>query len=301
MKNIGLIVIQGDAFLQNKVIQIVENILNNDFDIIDYEFKSKFSEAEKEEMYLLNLNSKKNVWWFSKETFELGSSLALIVSSKNIECENIFNEIKHLKGSSCPQDATYKSIRSKFDALCTAYNLLHASDNEEEFAKESRIFFSDQRISNFTKVKIDTEYIYRELNFVGEQYSTKKLIIGSFLKKIFHSMISYIRNEMIEYDIYSAILKVEDTEDVSEIIKQIQDLIDIIMQHNSNGLKSVNMKTLCIYFEKLINNEIDVFFWEYFWKVFELNNIHISEKLKYIIIGIFELSNMSFTEEYEVQ
>lgn len=287
---ITVLVIQGDAFLQGKVEKILEHIINSGLEIRDYEFKHKFMEEEKEQMYLKNLNSGNNVWWFSKETFELGSCLALLVSTAQDDNQNIFEKTKSIKGKSNPSVSEENTIRSKFEGLCTAFNLLHCSDCVDEFERESSIFFSDARVEVATKsnFRVDMEQLFNELSLTTIDYSSRDSCINSFLCKIYHYLARFSRNN--GYDLYdqTTIAKIVKENNYKVTREELKKLCNDLLNCLDVKIDTIDVISLCIYTLEILSDSEKNFILEKFMKVIELNMIKIPDELRVIITGILK-------------
>lgn len=279
--NVGLIVFQGDCLLQGKVTPILKRLIEEQFVILDFEIKQLFSEAEKEEFYLSNLNNGSNTWWFAKETFSLNDTIAILVTHKT----NVYKLLSSIKGSSNPLYSNNNSIRKQFKALCLSYNLIHTSDSYEDMLREGKLYFSYNRLSHPQKKAINIKDIDRSIELIKFKSNSKTNIYKTFLYRIIigaRKKISNLDQKFFENDICQC--------STSNLENKIVNELENVLRVHSYEMHSEDwyyLSLLKIKCDKLFQRNIDVFFWHNFWLILELNEISINEVYKNIITGLF--------------
>lgn len=283
LANMGFMVVQGDSFYFNKAGKVIEYLRDKKFDIVDYEFKQVFSESDKEEMYLNNLNNKKNYWWFGKEVFELGPSLGIIL--RKTDSKNIFEDLTDLKGNADPLINKGQNIRNDLGAFCISYNLIHTSDNLSEMLRESSLFFSLQRLRKLKHNCIPFGWVKKEIEAISPLKNAD--VYQCFLNKIFMKSLSIYRNYIMDdkkiFDflnsVYSEDKIVCSEEQIEFFLKQIKSCIWRMENINEHliFLSFIN------YFERLIKKEFCDFNWEVFWDICRINEIKINREDELII------------------
>ena len=286
--NIGFLMIQGDSFYLNKVSDIIDYLENANFFILDYEFKQVFFENDKEEIYVKNLNNQRNYWWFGKEVFEFGPALGLFLCKDT--CNNIYETLCQIKGKANPNENTGHNIRKDIGALCTSYNLIHTSDNQEEMLRESALFFSASRIKKLTK-ETENKYVYlrKELPLINYPRTSGKAIYKHFLGRVLVRVLSFCRNNVKDAEVFAFIDKMYNEKNINIKEENIQLLIALTKKHllvNNLFEKHILFGAFLEYMNLILNGELYQFKWEVFWELCRLNEIKIDRKDQLIITAI---------------
>jgi|GEM_PF-5309135 len=284
IRNIGYMLIQGDSFYFDKVLQILQYLKDLGITLVDYEFKQIFFESDREEMYLNNLNNQKNYWWFGKRVFDFGPTIGLFLRKDNVS--DIFGYLAMIKGKSDPRVNSGPSIRNDIGAMCVAYNLIHTSDNYEDMIRESSILFSANRVM---KLAYKTNEKYEDLRReVSIWRNTKDYsVYQHFLLVVMHRMLTFYRNHMIDYfDKAEWICKLNTKEgfliDERQLLIMANQIREFIIEEDTER-KYILFLAFVEYLLKILHKQLNDFNWEIFWDLCEINEIKISAENSMII------------------
>jgi nucleoside-diphosphate kinase len=144
MKDITLLIIKPNAVKKHVIGDIIRKLENNKFEVLA--IKSFFmTELVADDFY--EMHKGKSFFQRLINFMTTGLSIALILKK-----ENAVIELRNFIGSTDPQLAKEGSIRSLYGDDITR-NAVHASDSNENVAREIPILFSDKELKN-NKIKL---------------------------------------------------------------------------------------------------------------------------------------------------
>lgn len=288
--NIGMIVLQGDCLLQNKQESILKYLESHGIVFLDYEIKQYYSEAEKEEFYVANLNSQRNTWWFAKETFSLNDTIAFLVTHKT---EEIYSYLKSLKGNSNPLTSENDTIRRKYEGLCLCFNLLHTSDSFDDVIREGKLYFSEKRINHaLYNAELSATEIISSLYYLEFDYSSRNAIYRSFLYRIIYGIRTVMMNTTTSNSFQ--IFDMPNIEVKNSILNHLNYLLSDLSKNTIEYQKISILKT---YLSLFFNDQLTTLQWDDLFRVLLLNGIFVSEKEKVLLIGLYEFNSLSSNEK----
>jgi nucleoside diphosphate kinase len=124
---------------------MIERILGQGFELVDYEFKT-LSEADAEEIYRINHPIREqNSWHVARLIYPMGRSLGLlfaVIDPSGCACARM----QGLKGKANPALNRPGQLRHDFLAPNRCLSLMHSSDSLEHVRREGAVFFSTERL-----------------------------------------------------------------------------------------------------------------------------------------------------------
>jgi nucleoside diphosphate kinase len=131
--------------LTDRVIPMVRHMLDRNFQLLDFEFKS-LSEADAEEIYRTNHPIREdNSWHIARLIYPMGPSVGLLLAHRDLQtCACI--RMQSLKGKANPALNRAGQLRYDFMAPNRCLSLMHSSDNLAQVKREASVFFSPDRI-----------------------------------------------------------------------------------------------------------------------------------------------------------
>lgn len=104
----------------------------------------KFLKMTKEQAERLYEPHKDKPFYEELISFMLGGPVVVLV----LEAPRVVEMVRHIVGATDPLKAEAGTIRGEF-ALTVTKNLIHASDSEQSYQRESSIFFSEDEIIDY--------------------------------------------------------------------------------------------------------------------------------------------------------
>lgn len=153
LKHICFCMLTPDTIIRYLDGKVLEYLSQKGIQIIDFKIKY-LSEKGIEEIYKYGFTEKiltrqKTHWWLTRKSYLLAPAIGLLVYVENLPdgFSTAYQYILSLKGKSVPASNTVQdSIRYQYKSISKTLALFHSSDNFIGIIRESRLFFSWDRI-----------------------------------------------------------------------------------------------------------------------------------------------------------
>lgn len=131
-------------------------------------------------------------WDLGTEFYELGPALFLWICGEFPSPYKSLGEYisSELKGHFVPFLAKPDTIRSEFNSINPVFNLIHSSDDGQESARESLIFFTEEELADLTPKSLDLSWkvstVPFKYDFVTLLFDVKRKVAEQTLQEMEH-------------------------------------------------------------------------------------------------------------------